>query len=274
MKLWTSSESDRFAQPAVQATRTLVKPLLAAAWSRGPLADLDVTIRHVPIVMDEEGRGRYPARSRTRKNQNLYDCAPQLDYPTFQRGRPESQIAEYLRGLEECAAALPKLGASPAQVGAFLETLVAARHELTAPVDQERQEQGRQPAPDGSDAGRGLSAFERRMLTFVLSIEAPDLLDQVPTLMVVKRDVTGVGLFVDFEAAADPDASDLPLRSLGSLAFATKEGWEDLIRCVIAVRGGQIVGAEFFANSLNEFPENLDDAKFGHMGQPTALAQA
>ena len=109
------------------------------------------------------------------------------------------------------------------------------------------------------------------MLTFVLSIEAPNLLGKLPTLKVIKRDVTGMGLFVDFMSAAGLDASEVPLRTLGDLAFATKEGWDDLIRCVIAVRGDEIVGAEFFANSLPEFPDNLDDVKFGHMRQPTAL---
>lgn len=142
MELWASSESDRFVSQALVASEKLVEPLIIAALAEEPLADLEVKIQYVPIVMDEEGRRRYPARSRVRKAQRLYNCAPQLDYLTFKKGRPEEQLAEYLRGLEECRTALPKLGATPPQVQAFMAALDRIARELTARLATQREQEG------------------------------------------------------------------------------------------------------------------------------------
>jgi hypothetical protein len=142
MRFWASSESDRFCGPALVASEKLVEPLIIAALAEEPLADLEVKIRYVPIVMDEQGQRRYPARSRVRKAQRLYDCAPQLDYLTFKKGRSEEQLAEYLRGLEECRTALPKLGATPPQVQAFMAALDRVARELTARLATQNEQGG------------------------------------------------------------------------------------------------------------------------------------
>ena len=99
MRFWASPESDRFCGPALVASEKLVEPLTIAALAEEPLADLEVKIRYVPIVMDEEGRRRYPARSRVRKAQRLYDCAPQLDYLTFKKVGLRSSLPNTSGGL-------------------------------------------------------------------------------------------------------------------------------------------------------------------------------
>jgi len=73
-------------------------------------------------------RERYPARSKLRRSERLYDCAPQLDYDTFVDGTFEDQLREYIRGIEESAFYLGELGATSRQVDEFrriLKTVVA-----------------------------------------------------------------------------------------------------------------------------------------------------
>jgi hypothetical protein len=86
--------------------------------------------------MPPEMHARYPARSKLRKSQRIYDCAPILNYDVFVEGTFEEQIREYLRGVELSAPYLAELGASAAQVSEFkailvrtIERIVAERHD-------------------------------------------------------------------------------------------------------------------------------------------------
>ena len=76
------------------------------------LSALSVTIRYVPIAMPEITRGRYPERSKLRKKERLYDCAPQLEYDVFVQGTFEQQLREYLRGFALSVPYLADLGAT------------------------------------------------------------------------------------------------------------------------------------------------------------------
>lgn len=76
--------------------------------------------------MPEDMHARYPARSKLRKKERLYDCAPILDYEVFVSGPFEAQLREYLRGIALSAPHLPALGASPEQVEAFNAILSGA----------------------------------------------------------------------------------------------------------------------------------------------------
>jgi hypothetical protein len=69
---------------------------------------------------------RYPARSRLRKKERIYDCAPILDYDLFLEGTFEDQLKEYLRGIGLSAPHLADLGASPQQVEEFKKILATA----------------------------------------------------------------------------------------------------------------------------------------------------
>jgi hypothetical protein len=74
--------------------------------------------------MPDDMRVRYPARSKLRKKERLYDCAPQLNCGIFIDGRLEDQLREYLYGIASSTSYLPKLGASPQQIKEF-ETILA-----------------------------------------------------------------------------------------------------------------------------------------------------
>ena len=113
------AEVDLSVYDALFRVREYVEPHLNAAFASCSLTSLDVKIRYVPIVMPKDAAANYPARSKLRKAQKLYDCAPVLNNSTFQRGSFEAQIKEYVSGIEECAQYLEQLGATKEQIEQF-----------------------------------------------------------------------------------------------------------------------------------------------------------
>jgi hypothetical protein len=136
---WASSETDRDADTASNVIRRCVEPYLNAAFGTSTLAELECELRYVPIIMPEDSRERYPARSKLRKKQRVYDCCPQLNYDVFVQGTFESQLQEYLRGIALSAPHLAGLGASRTQIEEFEKILqTAAERILVERPDQSR----------------------------------------------------------------------------------------------------------------------------------------
>ena len=77
-------------------------------------------------------RERYPARSKLRKKERIYDCAPQLDYNVFVGGTFEGQLREYLRGIAELSPHLSGLGATPQQIEDFNTIMATAADRILA----------------------------------------------------------------------------------------------------------------------------------------------
>lgn len=127
MHYYASMEVERDADPAAFAVQKLVGSFITGAIEiSDSLRALDCSVRYVPIIMGETRRERYPARSRLRKKQRLYDCAPQLAYEPFVSGTRLAQLVEYCRGLGEAVDHLPALGASTSQTEEFRSILEAA----------------------------------------------------------------------------------------------------------------------------------------------------
>jgi len=129
---WASSETYRLSDEASERTRRCVEPFLNSAFEASSLKTLDIKLRYVPIVMPEGMRERYPARSKLRKKERIYDCAPQLDYEVFVDGSFEDQLREYLRGIAESGPHLADLGASPQQVEDFNRIMASAVERILA----------------------------------------------------------------------------------------------------------------------------------------------
>lgn len=119
MIFWGSAEVDFKALEAFVSVEHIVEPYLNKAFANSSLSELDAKIRYVPIVMHDDRKSSYPARSKLRKKQRIYDCAPQLDYDIYISGTQEEQLAEYLRGVAESAPHLAGLGATAEQVQEF-----------------------------------------------------------------------------------------------------------------------------------------------------------
>ena len=132
MEFWASSESHQPASQALERTRRCVEPFLNVAFASSSLAALRGKLRYVPIVMPEGMRERYPARSKLRKKERVYDCAPILNYDLFVDGKLEDQLQEYLRGIALSAPHLEGLGASPQQIEDFKTILANAVERIMA----------------------------------------------------------------------------------------------------------------------------------------------
>lgn len=81
---------------ALDRVRRCVDPFLNAAFAASSLSTLEGTLRYVPIVMPENLRIRYPARSRLMEENRVYDCSPQLNHDIFVDGKMEDQLREYV----------------------------------------------------------------------------------------------------------------------------------------------------------------------------------
>jgi hypothetical protein len=139
LRFRASAEVFRAAFPAMDRARRCVEPFLNAAFAASSLAMLDAKLRYVPIVMPEGMRERYPARSKLRRKERLFDCAPQLNYEVFVEGSFEDQLREYLRGIALSSPHLAGLGASPEQIAEFEAILANAVDRIVT----ERQDQTR-----------------------------------------------------------------------------------------------------------------------------------
>jgi len=110
----------------MNGVRKAVEPFLNDAFAASNLATLEAKLRYVPIIMPDNMRARYPARSKLRKKERVYDCAPQLDYNIFVEGSFEEQLREYLRGVAESTPHLAGLGATPQQIEDFAMIIATA----------------------------------------------------------------------------------------------------------------------------------------------------
>ena len=132
MKFLASAEVFQEAFAALDRVHRSVEPFLNTAFATSSLANLECNLRYVPIIMPIGMRERYPARSKLRKRDRIYDCAPQLDYNAFVEGTFADQLREYLRGIALSAPHLRKLGASPEQVAEFERIVTGATQSILA----------------------------------------------------------------------------------------------------------------------------------------------
>lgn len=132
MEFWAAAEVFKPAYAALNKARRLVEPYLNAAFSASSLATLQCKLRYVPIVMPTDMHARYPARSKLRRKERLYDCAPILNYGVFVDGSIENQLKEYLRGIALSTPHLAELGASPKQIKDFEMILATAAERILA----------------------------------------------------------------------------------------------------------------------------------------------
>jgi len=131
MEFWASSESHKPASQALEATRKKVEPFLNAAIAASSLSPLPVKLRYIPIVMPKDMLSRYSARSKPNLKEQIYVCAPVLDYEVFVSGSSTEQIREYLRGVLQTAPHLLAFGASAEQTSTFIEILETAVERVT-----------------------------------------------------------------------------------------------------------------------------------------------
>ena len=130
MEFWASAEVDIKADADLEETRRAVEPFLNDAFKASSLNAIKVKLRYVPIVMPKDALENYPERSKLSKKEQIYDCAPHLNYDVFVTGKFNDQIKEYLRGIALSAPYLSDLGASQEQIKEFKEILKEAEWKI------------------------------------------------------------------------------------------------------------------------------------------------
>jgi hypothetical protein len=130
MIFWESCEADKLAFFKVVKVAVIAEPYLNEQFGYSSLASLQVKLRYIPIIMDEQGRANHPERSKARIKQGIYDCAPQLNYRTFVDGTLEAQCVEYVRGIALSSPHLKKFGATSEQIADFDKIMIAAPQQL------------------------------------------------------------------------------------------------------------------------------------------------
>jgi hypothetical protein len=139
LRFWASAEVFQPAYEASNTVRLCVEPFLNAAFAASSLATLEGELRYIPIIMPQDMHKKYTARSKLRKRERIYDCAPQLNYEIFVDGTLGDQLREYLRGIASSAPYLAGLGATPEQIEDFERVIeTAVERILTERLDQTR----------------------------------------------------------------------------------------------------------------------------------------
>ena len=123
MDFWASSESCAPAGSALEKVRNFVEPCINDYLQNSALSKLQLTIRYIPIVMPEDMRQFYKERSKVRLKQNIYDCAPYLDFGIYTEGEYRTQVIEYLRGISTSIPHLKKFGLTSQQIEEFSSIL-------------------------------------------------------------------------------------------------------------------------------------------------------
>jgi hypothetical protein len=119
MIFWESCEAHKDVFDNVVRVGKMVEIHLNKEFSNSILIGFPLKIRYIPIIMPPKNIDNYPSRSKYRVKQNIYDCAPQLDYRIFLDKSLKCQIFEYLNGLLLSNFDMSKFGATFYQIDAY-----------------------------------------------------------------------------------------------------------------------------------------------------------
>ena len=119
MRITVSSESDAVAYRHLASLSADVEQRLNSLLSESRLADVDLQVRYVPIVMPPDLLERYPARSRAHIEKRIIDCSPQLNHSVFSDGTPALRRKEYLAGLRTAKAFMPQFNITSDEIAEF-----------------------------------------------------------------------------------------------------------------------------------------------------------
>jgi hypothetical protein len=119
MLFGTSAEVYGEASEPVRIISLLVKNHIKCEIFSSDLNHLEIQFLYVPIIMLPHLRARYPERSKFRKKDRAYDCAPALDYDIFINGNHQDILREYVGGILPHTQKIVSIGASANQAIIF-----------------------------------------------------------------------------------------------------------------------------------------------------------
>lgn len=128
MKFFWSAESDwrvdgsRLRELGHFAVKTLTE--LAQSTS---LQDVDIKVAYIPIIVGDDLKRSYPARTRKNTRRRVAQCAPQLDHDRFVNGTAEDQVYVFFDGLLDAVKPLKSFDLSEPQILEYCEIVHAAK---------------------------------------------------------------------------------------------------------------------------------------------------
>jgi len=123
---WTGEVTQRVDKNYVRVCQH-IEQTLKARQKGTVLESLTAEVNFCPILMDEDLRQYYPARSSTDKKDSVYYCCPQLNYRLFVSGTFEEQLGNCIDELLLADEPLKVLGATPEQREVYRDILEEIR---------------------------------------------------------------------------------------------------------------------------------------------------
>lgn len=103
---------------------------------------------------------------------------------------------------------------------------------------------------------KGANVFERAIIEYILTKEAPEYKKHLPYLLMDRRENTGVGIYVYFKYSTNhPLSSDN--RTLGQSVYAEIEGLEHGAGFMLYLENGKITMLEAFAHGPETWPSQI-----------------
>ncbi len=135
MEYSNSSESDwRVDGSALSAISNRAQEILSSKLSMGELEKLKITLLYTPILMGDDLRASYPARTRRSVKDRVIFCSPQLDHKAFVSGDWPTKVEVFFSGLNEAVPLLERFGATQSIIREYLSAI----SETTEMIKSER----------------------------------------------------------------------------------------------------------------------------------------
>jgi hypothetical protein len=119
MIFWESCEAEKSVFKRVVEIGQRAEFEINGELNNSILSDSDIKLRYIPIVMSDMFKNDYPARSKLRIKERIYDCAPQLSYKTFLKGSYSECVSNYIEGIRHGFEKTHKMGVSAEQIIEF-----------------------------------------------------------------------------------------------------------------------------------------------------------
>ena len=108
---------------------------------------------------------------------------------------------------------------------------------------------------------RGATEFEQAVIEHIIKKEAPKYSGHIKSLLVDRREYTGVGSFLYLKYAEKPSLSEFENKSIGQDTYADIEGLKNGAGFILYIDEGLISMLESFSHGPERWPEYIANFK-------------
>ena len=125
MDFWAGAEVEKSVHHHLKRVREELHNGIEGALQSGLLADVQLELCYIPIVMDKDFIDLYPERATFDKRAGKVLSSPHLDFAVFKSFSLRSAQSEYLRGLSTASRILSKAGLEAKTIDEFKESVLS-----------------------------------------------------------------------------------------------------------------------------------------------------